>query len=478
MVLPMTSPIPLKVLFCGTHPVQTNGYSKVVFELARHVAANEHSRENSMCQGQGQGEGQRPIALSIFGFQRHTNPVEGLLEERALQDVVVYDALGNETPRASGFGFTEFRNYVANTKPDVVVVFNDMSVLCGMIDRLKDMPERPSFRVIAYIDQVYMSQKKEFVNFVNTHADAAMAFTPYWEANLRKIGIQLPTSFLRHGLNPMKVFPIPRALARRYFGFSKDDFLILNLNRNQPRKRWDKSLQTLAEVIAREPDSCIRMVVAAEVHGAFDILEIYERELGKWGIPLASGMRHLIQLKTPHALSDGDVNALYSAVDIGLNTCDGEGFGLCNFENAAVAVPQVVPAVGGFLDFFDEQCAILVKPRTTFYISNTHDAIGGEAQMCDSADFADAVLVYYHDGELRLRHGAESRKRILAGYRWGDIARKFKAIVNDVALSGGGEGVVRAPAQVQALGSTKGGMSPLDSSPEELASFLAASHVC
>lgn len=438
---------PLKVLFCGTHPVQTNGYSKVVFELARHVAAlGDVIEQNDI----------RPVELSIFGFQKHGNPVKGLVEERSIQGVTVYDALSNEAPRASGFGFTEFRQYVVDHRPDVVVVFNDMSVLCGMIDRLKNLPERGTFKVIAYIDQVYMSQKRMFIEFVNANADAAIAFTPYWEANLRKIGIQVPTSFLRHGLNPLKVFPVPKALARKYFGFAEDDFLVLNLNRNQPRKRWDKSMQALAEVIAREPDSKIRMVVAAELRGAFDILEIFERELGKWGLSLVTGMRHFLQLKTPHAMSDGDINALYNAVDIGINTCDGEGFGLCNFENAAVCIPQVVPAVGGFLDFFDGTCAFLVKPRTTFYIDCTHDSIGGEAHMCDKSDFADGILQYYKDPELRTRHGNAARKRIVSGYRWPEIASKFRDIVNGVAIKRLPEG--------------------LDSTREEVDRFLAGAH--
>lgn len=407
----------LKLLICGTHPVQTNGYSRVIFELARSMS--EHTELSG-------------ITVSVYGFQAHETPAPGLADERALPSVSVYNATLNENPKASGFGFTEFRHFVTCNRPDVVLVLNDMSVLCGMIDQLKDMPDRKTFKVVAYIDQVYTSQKKDFIQFVNHHADAAIAFTPFWESNLRKIGVMLPTYFLRHGFNVMKNFPVPKSLARRFFGFSDTDFLVLNLNRNQPRKRWDKCMQTLAEVVAREPDSPIRMVVATELRGGFDIMEIFERELGKWGIPLATGMRHLLALRSPQGMSDGDVNALYNAVDIGINTCDGEGFGLCNFENAAVGVPQVVPAIGGFLDFFDDTCAILVQPKATFYVDCARDAVGGEAQLCDQTDFALGVLAYYKNPSLVQRHGAEARKRILSGYKWPEIATKLESIVREV----------------------------------------------
>lgn len=410
----------LKLLICGTHPVQTNGYSRVVFELAQNIQRQSESLG---------------VSVSVYGFQRHESPVAGLTDERALPFVSVYDAGFNETPKAAGFGFTEFRRYVAATRPDVVVVLNDLSVLCGMIDQLKDMPERKSFKVIAYIDQVYISQRREFIDFVNQHADAAIAFTPYWKTNLRRIGVTLPMYHLRHGLDPLKNFPVPRRLARMFFGFSDSDFLVLNLNRNQPRKRWDKSMQTLAEVVAREPESNIRMVVATDLRGGFDIMEIYERELGKWGIPLSTGINHLVALRSPQGMNDRDINALYSAVDIGLNTCDGEGFGLCNFENAAVGVPQVVPAVGGFLDFFDGSCSIMVEPRTTYYIDCARDSVGGEAQMCDQTDFAQGVLAYYKDPGLVRRHGALARSRIAGSstYAWPSIAVSMCEIVSEVA---------------------------------------------
>lgn len=434
---------PLKVLICGTHPVQTNGYSRVIYELVKTVSEQPQSN----------------VIISIYGFQKHKTPIASLVEERAIPNIEIYDASAFETPPAAGFGFTEFEKYVETHAPDVVVVFNDMSVLCGMVDRLKDMPSRKKFKIVAYIDQVYLSQKRHFIEFVNTHTDIAMAFTPYWKANLRKIGISLPLYHLRHGFNSMKNFPIPRHLARKFFGLADDDFLILNLNRNQPRKRWDKCMQTLAEVVAREPESRIRLVVATELGGAFDIQEIYERELQKWGVSSQKGFQHILKIQSPQAMSDSDINTLYNAVDIGINTCDGEGFGLCNFENAAVGVPQVVSGVGGFLDFFDDTCSILVQPKTTFYIDCTRDAVGGEAQMCDQHDFASGIIKYYKDPVLRKQHGDAARKKIMNNYAWDDIATTFCKIMHEVAPLEDSSTIIVAS-------------NPLDISHDEVASML------
>lgn len=35
-------------------------------------------------------------------------------------------------------------------------------------------------------------------------------------------------------------------------------------------------------------------------------------------------------------MSDFDVNVLYNVADVGINSADGEGFGLCNFEQGCL----------------------------------------------------------------------------------------------------------------------------------------------
>lgn len=444
---------PLKLLFCGTHPVQTNGYSKVVYELAKSMS------ESGVADGR--------VQVSIYGFQR-TASVTAPSDDRELPYVSVYDAQANEKTACGGFGVNEIKKFVEASRPDVVVVFNDVHVMCTLIDQLKDANCRKGFKLIAYVDQVYMSQRKEFVKFINSHADAAIAFTPYWETNLRKIGITIPTFNLRHGFNPMSMYPLPRHVARKYLGLPDTDFIVLNLNRNQPRKRWDKCMQVMAEVLARCPGSNIKLLVATDMTGAFDLKEVFERELGKWGISLETGMRHIVTLTSPQRLSDLDINALYNATDVGINTCDGEGFGLCNFEHAAVGVPQVVPALGGFLDYFDSTCATMIEPCTTFYVDGSRDIVGGEAQLCDQKGFVDGIVAYHADPVMRAEHGRRARRKILDAYGWENVAGKLCDIVETVC--GGGR---KLPEEQQVLPRRAASSNPLDLSSEEVFALIA-----
>lgn len=399
---------PLRIAIFGTHPQQYNGYSKVVYELVCQLSRMED------------------VKVFVFGFQKFYSQDNNIRPDIP-PNVTVYDAMADESPKSAGFGINLVKNFVAMCNPHVAVVYNDLSVLCTVLNELKDVPDR-RFKIIAYIDQVYLCQKKRFIDFVNQHADAAMMFTPGWTRCIQEQGIILPCYDLPHGLNSSIYYPIPRDIVRKYYGFGEDEFLVLNMNRNQPRKRWDTCLKAFAELVARHPDSPIKLIVGTAPRGAWDLMEIYERELMKRGIHSDHTKQQLVFVNTPQRNSDRDVNLLYNLCDVGINTCDGEGFGLCNFEHAAVGKPQVVTRLGAFPDVFDDGCSQMVDPVAAVYLDSTRDVLGGEALICDYTSFADAMESYFLDPKMRTEHGKRARASILRKYRWDDIARSFRKI--------------------------------------------------
>lgn len=399
---------PTKVLLFGTHPLQFNGYSKVVYELM-------HQFSNFA-----------DVELRVYGFQNFYINAKHRCDLPS--NIVVHDAFANEPDKkTAGFGINEIPQYVKDFAPDVCIVYNDLLIITSCIQKIKEagVPTK----IIAYVDQVYLCQKREFLDALNQHVDFALAFTPYWEGILKEQGVTVPTDFLQHGFNPKAHYPIPKHLARMYFGLRVDDFLILNLNRNQPRKRWDICLKAFAEVVSRLPDAPIKMVIATGLTGGWNLMEIFERELKKRNLTLQDGMKHIVILDNPQKITDEETNILYNAADIGINTCDGEGFGLCNFEQAGLGIPQVVSNVGGFVDFFDEDNAIVCEPILAYYVDSTRDAVCGEAMMCDYNDFADGIIEYYTDAEKRQKHGQSARKKILKDYKWSAIAEKLRGVI-------------------------------------------------
>jgi glycosyltransferase involved in cell wall biosynthesis len=446
-----------RIAFFGTHPKQFNGYSKVVYELSKAFVAlgaqrPEYARDE----------------LHVFGFQNFFNH-PGHRTDTPFE-VVLHDAHSNETPKAQGFGFSHARAYVERVRPDVCVVFNDLMVLTNILGELQQASNRADFKVVAYIDQVYLSQRRDLLELVDRHADAAIAFTPEWRECIVWQGLRLPCHVLVHGFNAATYFPIPRKLVRGFFGVSEDDFLVLNLNRNQPRKRWDTCMQAFAEVVARRPQANIKLVIATETKGAWDLMELLLRELRKRGFDEARS-RELAAARVvvpghPQMLTDAETNVLYNLADIGINTCDGEGFGLCNFEQAAIGIPQVVPRIGGFRHFFDDGCALMVDPVTSIYVDATRDSVGGEAELSRSSDFADAILRYYDSPALRAAHGAAARQRITESFTWARVASDFVGIV-DAVCPPRAAAAVAAPAPPPSAGSP-----PLATDVDALQSLL------
>ncbi|PNH01104.1 D-inositol 3-phosphate glycosyltransferase [Tetrabaena socialis] len=413
----MSSERPVKVMLFGTHPKQFNGYSKVVYELCNKLSLQKDR-----------------ISVSIFGFQNF----HGSSQHRndLADNVDVYDAFANENPKSQGFGFGEAAEVVTLKRPDVLVIYNDMIVICQILKQLQAIPDK-WFKTVLYVDQVYLSQKREFIQFINANADAAFAFTPYWKDCIVKQGLTLPCDILEHGINTDVYYPIPKRVARKYFGLNDDDFIVLNLNRNQPRKRWDTCLKAFAHVIAANRKRTgtapmIKFIVGTALKGAWDILEVFERELQKRDVTLEEGMKHLITIDNPQMLSDQDINILYNVSDCGINTADGEGVGLCSVEPAVIGIPQIVPRLGGFIDFFDDDSAIMVDPKIAYYVDASRDMVGGEALMCDYADYADAIQAYYENPALRARHGAASRKKIMVPHLWTGIASHFIDVIEKV----------------------------------------------
>ncbi|GAX86183.1 hypothetical protein CEUSTIGMA_g13596.t1 [Chlamydomonas eustigma] len=267
-------------------------------------------------------------------------------------------------------------------------------------------------KVIVHLDQVYLNQKKAYNENLNKSADAVIVFTEFWKTTIIDQELTLPTYVLEHGFDGVRYFPIPKDIARTYLGLDQNDFLVLNINRNQPRKRWDTCMKAWAEVVSRAPNSRMKLVIGTAMHGSWDLLEIYERELKKRSLTLELGMKHIVVLDRPNMLSDFDINVL--------------------IQRNRPWNQHVVPRIGGFLDFFHDNNSTLVFPSIAYYVDSSRDSVGGEALMCSYIDFAIAIESYHNDQNLRKTHGDSCRSTIPKKYDWDKLAEKLSVILTKV----------------------------------------------
>lgn len=425
-----------RVMICGTYPIgQSNGYSRVMYYISKYLGRKED------------------VELTIYGFQNYKQTAGSQARNDIPSSVILHDALATEEPKRHGFGEKEIGQYLREHPQDIVVIFNDMVITSSLTKNIVETltpEERKRFKLISYMDQVYPYQKRPYMEILNTYFDGVITFTPYWQSVVRSIGLKesIPTYFFPHGFDSKLYFPVEQKVARIYHNLPQNAFIVLNLNRNQPRKRWDLTIIAFAQVVKYYLDALggksgktggnvasrpIRLMIGTAPTGFWDLMEIYEFELQRHGISMEVGKEFILTLPNAQQVSDIDINLLYNACDIGINTCEGEGFGLCQFEHAAIGCPQVAPNIGGFKEFLvDGVNSTLVEAKWRYHIDKQRDGIGGMAEVCDPKDVADAIWKYYNNPKLVLKHGAAARKNILANYQWEPIVDILHRILQKI----------------------------------------------
>lgn len=421
-----------RVLFCGTYPIgQSNGYSRVVYYISKYLGLKDD------------------IELTIYGFQNYSQTAGSEQRNDLPPNLKLHDALATEDPKRNGFGEKEIGQFLKKNPQDIVIIFNDMVITSALtqtiITELSE-EERKSFLLVSYMDQVYAYQKQQYIVMLNTYFDYIIAFTPYWKEVAIKLGVNKDKVkyVLPHGFDTKLYYPIKKTVARIFYQIPDDAFAILNLNRNQPRKRWDHTIMAFADVVARiyelsqkNPDKKqrpIRLVIATAIDGSWNLMEIYENELRQRGVPLDFGKNCIVALSKPQQLSDRDINILYNACDIGINTCSGGGWELTCSEHLGVGGPQIAPKIGGMQEYLNNGNSIVLEPKYTFYIDKGVDGIGGIAEIADTKEYADGIWKYYTNQKLVEKHGRQGRKEMLEYYRWEHIIGDYmyNVIIKDL----------------------------------------------
>jgi glycosyltransferase involved in cell wall biosynthesis len=147
------------------------------------------------------------------------------------------------------------------------------------------------------------------------------------------------------------------------------------------------------------------------------LFEIYQRELKLRGVNLEQYAGRLMVSTQDMVFKDEDINVFYNLADVGVNSADGEGWGLCNFEQMGVGVPQVVPKIGGFREFCNKDNSVLVEAKHRYYLPMVYSPVGGEAWAMDPHDLCMGMEEYLLNSDKRKAHGEAARKTALS-YTW------------------------------------------------------------
>jgi len=386
-------------MLVSTHIHQFTGYAKVSYGILSELAKVPW------------------LQTYHFGFQKIQEVPAGFRPYPS--NIEVIDAMALEKPLQQGFGYQHLPDYIRRKRPNVVILYNDLAVISRFMEEIRKSGIPRTFQIWVYCDQVYTMQPQALIDVLNRDADRIFAFTSYWKGVLKTQGVTRPIDILNHGFQSNAVFPMPKELARKQLQLPNDIFLFMNLNRNQPRKRYDILIMAFVELVVKYPTRPIYLLCVCDKgdKGGWSLFELFQRELKMREVSLDLYGNRLIITSQNMSFRDEEINLFYNAADVGISTPEGEGWGLCQFEQMGVGVPQVIPDVGGFKEYCTPQNSSLVKPTVRYYLPNGFCPVGGEAMACQPHDVCVAMEEYLLNTDKRVDHGKKARETVLE-YTW------------------------------------------------------------
>ena len=253
------------------------------------------------------------------------------------------------------------------------------------------------FKIVLYVDIVYPWEDVNKIQTLASVSDKFYVFLNCWKDHMSEMGIN--TQVLKHGVDLDRFHKVEGA--KEKLGFKEDDFLILNLNRNSFRKQMPVTIKAFLDFYSRHNEAKLYLSCVLDNEDGFNIRRVIFTECVRRQLDPEEVMNNAVFINSfPTAMTEETVNLLYNAADVGINTCQGEGFGLTTIEHAYLGKPQIVSGVPALKETLGE-VALVVEPKLWITVNN-QESHGGEVAAVDHKDFVDALEQVYqkkHTGE-------------------------------------------------------------------------------
>ena len=247
-------------------------------------------------------------------------------------------------------------------------------------------------------------------------------------------------SVFPHGIDTQKFTKMDKKAAKVSIGLQPNDFVVFNNNRNSYRKLWDITMKAFVrfwKLSDCRPDVKLLINCRMDISDGYNFHDIIHAACINEGVDFEKISNNNIILLSSTAggvVHDSVINSAYNASDIGLNTCGGEGFGLCNAEAGFLGVPQIVTRTGGLADIFGKFENMLVDPKVYMTLTSGIDFHNGELAISSYKDFADKMYFYYKNRDIMQVDGKNLEQHIRSTYDWDTLLEKFLQDIERIVI--------------------------------------------
>jgi len=384
-----------KILYCGDAFVET-GFGRVAQYLLP-ALAKEHE-------------------VSVLAVNHHGDP------HPEAKNYTVYPAMlyGNDP-----FGSHRIASVIKAVQPDLVWVTNDIWIALQLWEQARPLREQLGFKWFVYtpIDSYGL-----FPNLAGPMMewDGLATYTEFAKKELEIMGYTKPIRIIGHGTDFSKFFPLDKQECRRDIGVPDDAFIVFNGNRNQPRKRIDLTIKAFIKFAKSRDDARLWLNMGPKDLG-WPVVDLFKRVARDEGYdPTSKLILTSPNFSVDNCLPIEQLNKVYNASDIGINTCIGEGWGLVNTEHGATGVMQLVPDHTSLKEIFNE------VPRIECNGSETDRNYGLERMLPDPNSAAELLGYYYDNRDILEQHGKWCYERLHEKpFTWRYIEKQLKDAVKE-----------------------------------------------
>ena len=406
----------MNILVYANSPTAPTGFGTVIRNVFRGITER----------------GRVPVTeLNFFGVNYHGEPHE---EPFKIWPAQTFNMHNDNDP----FGRARFVSLVLSNRWPIDVLFclEDHFTLAwpipfpdgriepflpGLLRRMREQLKegRPPFRVIQYIPVDCDTLLPEWVSWIPDLVDYPVAYCHYGRRTLLDLVPRLSSnlSVIYHGTNPETFFPIAEEERQRYrrevFRCEPEQLLVLNVNRNQPRKDMARSVQVFAEALREVPNAKLYLHCNVQDGAGINL----DRVRLNMRVPEGAVL-------FPANFNEGNgipwpaLNMVYNAADVFLTTSRGEGWGLPITESMLAGRACIALDHTSHTEILAEGRGVLVPPslvRECMVLDNN--------QMRPVADVratAAALTALLRDSVWRAQVGTRAREWA-ARLSWRDV---------------------------------------------------------
>lgn len=379
------------------------------------------------------------VDLRILAVDHRGEPVKGPLAGRVWPAMMLGSSHGRRTDSAIDGTFWRKLDPTDDWTPDAVLAIEDVSGLMARMNLDQQFnpiwTELPVWHYCPIEGDNLPPFWSKIWSFVRP-----VAMSDYGASQIAKV-VGGPVPRIWHGVDSDTFRPVSltdpiildgkrlgtKEACRSYFGLDPRRKLILRTDALVVRKFYDRMIQALIPILARQSDVDVLLHTTA----SRDNLDLTQ-ELLRMPEQLQSRVKITGLHDSFIGLSTDGMVALYNAADLYLSTTGGEGFGLNLAESMACEVPVVVTDWAADAEVVGPG-GVLIPPLQDSYGEPVrfHSTFGMDWAVPDPRAFVEPVLTLLNKPARRRQMGADGRRHVVSSFSWDTAAAEFLTLLEE-----------------------------------------------